>query len=294
MLAGARVEVAPYKRDPADFVLWKPSGEGVVGWESPWGRGRPGWHIECSAMSERYLGQVFNIHAGGLDLIFPHHENEIAQSRCAHGTETMARYWLHNGFLQVEGEKMSKSLGNFFTIRQLLDTDVLGGRKWPGEVLRLAMLMTHYREPIDFTAKRLEEAEDKLRSWQRTASSAKGTGVVDPSVIEALSDDLNFHRASVAMDVIARKANRGVETAVECLAATLEFFGFTKDSLLTDVLVFDRSRVEDAVNARLAALNAKDFAKADEIRAALLAEGIQLMDGKNDKGERVTKWEVKR
>jgi cysteinyl-tRNA synthetase len=245
-------------------------------------------------MSERYLGQVFDIHAGGLDLIFPHHENEIAQSRCAHGTETMARYWLHNGFLQVEGQKMSKSLGNFFTIRELLDTGVLGGRTWPGEVLRLAMLMTHYREPIDFTAKRLEEAEDKLRGWQRTASAAKGTGVVDPSVVEALSDDLNFHRASVAMDVIARKANRGVETAVECLAATLEFFGFTKDSLLTDVLVFDRSRVEDAVNARLAALNAKDFAKADDIRAALLAEGIQLMDGKNEAGERVTKWEVKR
>jgi cysteinyl-tRNA synthetase len=270
-LAGARVEVESHKHHAADFVLWKASSPEEPGWDSPWGRGRPGWHIECSAMSERYLGQVFDIHAGGLDLIFPHHENEIAQSRCAHGTETMARYWLHNGFLQVEGEKMSKSLGNFFTIRQLLDTDVLGGRKWPGEVLRLAMLMTHYREPIDFTAKRLEEAEDKLRSWQRTASSAKGTGVVDPSVIEALSDDLNFHRASVAMDVIARKANRGVETAVECLAATLQFFGFSKDSLLTDALVFDHSRIEDAVNARLAALNAKDFAKADEIRSALVA-----------------------
>ena len=293
-LAGARVEVDQHKHHAADFVLWKASSPEEPGWDSPWGRGRPGWHIECSAMSERYLGQVFDIHAGGLDLIFPHHENEIAQSRCAHGTETMARYWLHNGFLQVEGQKMSKSLGNFFTIRELLDTGVLGGRTWPGEVLRLAMLMTHYREPIDFTAKRLEEAEDKLRGWQRTASAAKGTGVVDPSVVEALSDDLNFHRASVAMDVIARKANRGVETAVECLAATLEFFGFTKDSLLTDVLVFDRSRVEDAVNARLAALNAKDFAKADEIRAALLAEGIQLMDGKNEAGERVTKWEVKR
>jgi cysteinyl-tRNA synthetase len=245
-------------------------------------------------MSERYLGQVFDIHAGGLDLIFPHHENEIAQSRCAHGTETMARYWLHNGFLQVEGQKMSKSLGNFFTIRDLLDTDVLGGRSWPGEVLRLAMLMTHYREPIDFTANRLEEAEEKLRGWQRTASAAKGTGVVDASVVEALSDDLNFHRASVAMDVIARKANRGVETAVECLAATLTFFGFSKDGLLTDALVFDHSRIDDAVEARLAALNAKDFAKADEIRSALLAEGVQLMDSKNEAGERVTKWEIKR
>jgi cysteinyl-tRNA synthetase len=293
-LAGARVEVDEHKHNPADFVLWKRSSEEEPGWDSPWGRGRPGWHIECSAMSERYLGQVFDIHAGGLDLIFPHHENEIAQSRCAHGTDTMARYWMHNGFLQVEGQKMSKSLGNFFTIRELLDTDVLGGRSWPGEVLRLAMLMTHYREPIDFTAKRLEEADDKLRGWQRTASVAKGTGVVDASVIEALSDDLNFHRASVAMDVIARKANRGVETAVECLAATLDFFGFSKDGLLTNALVFDHSRIDDAVNARLAALNAKDFAKADEIRAALLAEGIQLMDGKSEAGERVTKWEVKR
>jgi len=293
-LAGARVEVESHKHHAADFVLWKASSPEEPGWDSPWGRGRPGWHIECSAMSERYLGQIFDIHAGGLDLIFPHHENEIAQSRCAHGTQTMARYWMHNGFLQVEGQKMSKSLGNFFTIRELLDTEVLGGRSWPGEVLRLAMLMTHYREPIDFTAKRLEEADEKLRGWQRIASGAKGTGTVDASVIEALSDDLNFHRASVAMDVIARKANRGVETAVECLAATLEFFGFTKDSLLTDALVFDHSRIEDQVNARLAALNAKDFAKADEIRAALLAEGIQLMDGKNEAGERVTKWEAKR
>jgi len=293
-LAGARVEVDAHKRNPADFVLWKLSSASEPGWDSPWGRGRPGWHIECSAMSERYLGQVFDIHAGGLDLIFPHHENEIAQSRCAHGTETMARYWLHNGFLQVEGQKMSKSLGNFITINELLETDRFGGRSWPGEVLRLAMLMTHYREPIDFTVKRVEEAEEKLRSWQRTASSAKGTGTPDASVIEALADDLNFHRASVAVDVIARKANRGVETAVECLAATLEFFGFSKDGLLSDTLVFDHSRVEDAVQARLAALNAKDFAKADEIRSALLAEGIQLMDSKNDAGERVTNWEIKR
>jgi cysteinyl-tRNA synthetase len=293
-LAGARVEVEAHKRNPADFVLWKLSDENEPGWDSPWGRGRPGWHIECSAMSERYLGEMFDIHAGGIDLIFPHHENEIAQSRCAHGTPTMARYWMHNGFLQVEGQKMSKSLGNFITIHELLETEKFGGRTWPGEVLRLAMLMTHYREPIDFTVKRLEEAEDKLRGWQRVASKAKGTGTVDASVIEALSDDIGFHRATVAMDVIARKANRGVDTAIECLAATLEFFGFTTNGLLTDPLVFDTSRIDDAVKARLAALNAKDFAKADEIRAALLAEGIQLMDGKNEAGERVTTWEVKR
>jgi cysteinyl-tRNA synthetase len=293
-LAGARVEVDAHKRNAADFVLWKKSSEYEPGWDSPWGRGRPGWHIECSAMSERYLGQVFDIHAGGLDLIFPHHENELAQSRCAHGTEVMARYWLHNGFLQVEGQKMSKSLGNFVTIHELLETDKFGGRSWPGEVLRLAMLMTHYREPIDFTVVRLNEAEERLRGWQRVASKAKGTGTVDPSVLEALSDDLGFHRASVAMDVIARKANRGVDTAVECLAATLKFFGFPTDSLIADAEVFDSSHIADAVNARLAALNAKDFAKADEIRAALLAEGIQLMDSKNDAGERVTTWEMKR
>jgi cysteinyl-tRNA synthetase len=245
-------------------------------------------------MSERYLGQVFDIHAGGLDLIFPHHENEIAQSRCAHGTETMARYWLHNGFLQVEGQKMSKSLGNFITINELLETEKFGGRKWPGEVLRLAMLMTHYREPIDFTVKRLEEAEEKLRGWQRAAERAAGTGVVDASVVDALSDDLGFHRASIAIDVIARKANRGTETAVECLAATLKFFGFSTNSLLVDAMVFDTSRIDDAVSARLGALNAKDFAKADEIRAALMAEGIQLMDAKNEAGERITKWEIKR
>jgi cysteinyl-tRNA synthetase len=293
-LAGARVEVDSHKHNPADFVLWKRSSETEPGWDSPWGRGRPGWHIECSAMSERYLGEVFDIHAGGLDLIFPHHENELAQSRCAHGTDAMARYWLHNGFLQVEGQKMSKSLGNFITIHELLETDKFGGRKWPGEVLRLAMLMTHYREPIDFTVKRLEEAEEKLRGWQRVASAARGTGTVDGSVLDALSDDIGFHRASVAMDVIARKANRGTETAVECLAATLRFFGFAPDSLLKSAEVFDHSRIDDAVNARLAALNAKDFKRADEIRAALLAEGIQLMDSKNDAGERITKWEMKR
>jgi cysteinyl-tRNA synthetase len=294
-LAGARVEVDAHKHNPADFVLWKKSSEHEPGWDSPWGRGRPGWHIECSAMSERYLGQIFDIHAGGLDLIFPHHENELAQSRCAHGTDAMARYWLHNGFLQVEGEKMSKSLGNFVTIHELLEIDKFGGRSWPGEVLRLAMLMTHYREPIDFTVKRLEEAQEKLKGWQRIASQAKGTGTVDPSVLEALSDDIGFHRATVAMDVIARKANRGIETAVECLAATLQFFGFTTNSLLQGSGdVFDTSRIDDAVNARLAALNGKDFTRADEIRAALLAEGIQLMDSKNDAGERVTKWEIKR
>jgi cysteinyl-tRNA synthetase len=154
--AGARVAVDAHKRNPGDFVLWKLSSAEEPGWESPWGRGRPGWHIECSAMSKKYLGEVFDIHGGGLDLIFPHHENEIAQSRCAHGTSVMANVWMHNGFLQVEGQKMSKSLGNFVTINELLDEKKFGDRKWPGEVLRLAMLKTHYRQPIDWTVTSLE------------------------------------------------------------------------------------------------------------------------------------------
>ena len=293
-LAGARVAVDAHKKNPADFVLWKLSSEDEPGWDSPWGRGRPGWHIECSAMSERYLGQVFDIHAGGIDLIFPHHENEIAQSRCSHGTPVMANVWMHNGFLQVEGKKMSKSLGNFITIHDLLATDKFGGRSWPGEVLRLAMLMTHYREPIDFSIKRLEEAEEKLRDWQRAAQAAtKGVPVPpEPSVVAELMDDLNFHRASVALDVVARKANRGTQSAADCLAATLEFLGFSLDSLLqSDVASED---IEAAIETRLAALNAKDFATADRIRADLLEQGIQLMDGKDEDGNRVTTWEVKR
>jgi len=296
-IAGARVAVDAHKRNAADFVLWKQSSPEEPGWDSPWGRGRPGWHIECSAMSERYLGQVFDIHGGGLDLIFPHHENEIAQSRCAHGTHAMANVWMHNGFLQVEGQKMSKSLGNFFTIHQLRETTDFGGRKWPGEVLRLALLMTHYREPIDFSVKRLEEAEGKLRDWQRAASSAVRDTVLPPDsrVVAELFDDLNFHKASVVLDGLARDARKGEANAADLLGASLEFLGFGIDSLLqptsltTDVAV----AIEQAVAARLAALNAKDFAKADSIRAELLTQGVQLMDYKDEAGQRQTKWELK-
>ncbi len=211
MLAGARVDVAPYKRGDTDFVLWKPSKENEPGWESPWGRGRPGWHIECSAMSWKHLGEVFDIHGGGIDLVFPHHENEIAQTRCAFGHDVMANVWMHNGFLQVEGEKMSKSLGNFVTIHELLHTEKFGGRKWPGEVLRLAMLRTHYRQPIDWTVKALEEAELSLRKWAAEIGAVDLNGDrrlsqirlarrrwlwwrvrrVCETVLEALSDDLN-------------------------------------------------------------------------------------------------------
>ncbi len=293
--AGARVAVDAHKRNPADFVLWKQSSDDEPGWESPWGRGRPGWHIECSAMSAAYLGEVFDIHGGGLDLIFPHHENEIAQSRCAHGTPMMAQVWMHNGFLQVEGQKMSKSLGNFVTIHDLLETKSFGGRKWPGEVLRLAMLMTHYREPIDFSVARLEEAEQKLRDWQRAAAGdVPASAEPDASVISELADDLNFHRAAVAIDAMARKANRGEASAAGCLAAVLDFLGFGTDSLLTTTQDMD-AQAGAAIEDRLAALAAKDFARADAIRAELLEQGIQLMDYKDpETGERRTKWEVKR
>ena len=312
-LAGARIAVDAHKKNPADFVLWKQSADNEPGWDSPWGRGRPGWHIECSAMSERYLWDeikdrlspaahqhphAFDIHGGGLDLIFPHHENEIAQSRCAHGTSAMANVWMHNGFLQVEGQKMSKSLGNFVTISQLLQTEDFGGRKWPGDVLRLAMLMTHYREPIDFSVKRLEEAETKLRDWQRAAqgaSLAEGDGP-DASVVTELADDLGFHRASVALEVIAKKANRdGGAAAKHCLAATLRFLGFGLDSVLASEQGADEPpHLAAAIADRLAALNAKDFAKADAIRAELAEQGITLMDSKDETGARQTRWEIKR
>lgn len=296
-LAGARVAVDAHKEDPADFVLWKQSADNEPGWDSPWGRGRPGWHIECSAMSERYLGETFDIHGGGLDLIFPHHENEIAQSRCAHGTHAMANIWMHNGFLQVEGQKMSKSLGNFVTINELLETGAMGGRAWIGDVLRLAMLMTHYREPIDFSVKRLEEAEAKLADWQRAARGAElaDSDGPDASVVVELADDLNFHRATVALDVIARKANRNEGNAKHCLAATLRFLGFGLDSLLTSEDGWEEPpHIAAAIAARLDALNNKDFAKADAIRNELSEQGIALMDYKDEAGQRATKWEMKR
>ncbi|NRB35392.1 MAG: cysteine--tRNA ligase, partial [Rhodobacteraceae bacterium] len=200
MIAGARVEVAPYKRNPMDFVLWKPSGDDLPGWDSPWGRGRPGWHIECSAMAKTLLGEVFDIHAGGNDLTFPHHENEIAQSCCANGTERMAQVWLHNEMLQVEGKKMSKSLGNFFTVRDLLDQGI------PGEVIRFVFLSTHYRKPMDWTAEKAAQAEATLRKWYAQIEGVEA-GELPEGIVTALADDLNsagalaeMHRLSGAGD----------------------------------------------------------------------------------------------
>jgi cysteinyl-tRNA synthetase len=283
-LAGARIAVESHKRNPADFVLWKQSSPEEPGWDSPWGRGRPGWHIECSAMSERYLGKTFDIHGGGLDLIFPHHENEIAQSRCAHGSHAMANVWMHNGFLQVEGQKMSKSLGNFFTIQQLLETSDFGGRTWPGEVLRLAIFMTNYREPIDFTQRRLEEALNLLEKWERAAGDTVPASELAPELVATLADDLDTPGAVAKIHSLIMDEGRAADGL-----ALAELMGI---QIKRDVAI--DTNVADKVAARLAALNAKNFAEADAIRNELAEQGIALLDGKDDNGQRTTKWELKR
>jgi cysteinyl-tRNA synthetase len=287
--AGARIAVDAHKKNPGDFVLWKLSSENEPGWESPWGRGRPGWHIECSAMSGRYLGEVFDIHGGGLDLIFPHHENEIAQSRCAHGTDVMANVWMHNGFVQVEGRKMSKSEGNFVTIHDLLHTDKFGGRQWPGEILRLAMLMTHYREPIDFSVKRLEEAERLIAKWPVPETVE---GKPDAGVLAALGDDLNTVAAVQELHALAQAAKADPER-LRAFAASAALLGVVPKKTEIDEAV--ASAVDALVQMRLEMLKAKNFAEADKIRDDLSSKGIQLKDGKDAAtGERVTTWEVKR
>jgi cysteinyl-tRNA synthetase len=288
--AGARVAVDVHKKNPGDFVLWKLSSPEEPGWESPWGRGRPGWHIECSAMSAAYLGETFDIHGGGLDLIFPHHENEIAQSRCAHGTPVMSNVWMHNGFLQVEGRKMSKSEGNFLTISELLHEERFGGRKWPGEVLRLAMLMTHYREPIDFSVKRLEEAERLLAKWPAGGDPAEGR--VDESVRAPLLDDLNTVAAVQALHALAQCANAD-PLMLPVFAASAALLGVLPKKAEVSRALEDS--IEALIQLRLEMLKAKNFAEADRIRDDLAGKGIQLKDGKDPQtGERVTTWEVKR
>jgi cysteinyl-tRNA synthetase len=283
--AGARVAVDAHKRNPGDFVLWKLSAADEPGWESPWGRGRPGWHIECSAMSRRYLGEVFDIHGGGLDLIFPHHENEIAQTRCAFGHAVMANVWMHNGFLQVEGQKMSKSLGNFVTIHELLRTDKFGGRAWPGEVLRLAMLKTHYRQPIDWTAAALEECEVALhRLYDRAEGLLEGP--ISADVWSALLDDLNTPL------VVARI--HGLKDARE-IAGSLSALGFSMKhenlkARLAGIVAINEELVERLKDARLSARKAKDWKESDRIRDELLAMGVVLKDNKDG----TTTWEVKR
>ena len=306
MLAGARVDVAPYKRDPMDFVLWKPSKPGEPGWESPCGiavKGRPGWHIECSAMSMatllRPLGgglqcddparNTFDIHGGGIDLVFPHHENEIAQSCCAFDGPRMANVWMHNGFLQVEGEKMSKSLGNFFTIRELLAFERFGGRAWPGAVLRFAMLRTHYRQPIDWTLRNLEESEKALERFAELVPSAPAA---EPSedLIQSLADDLNTPAAIAHLHRLAGEA-RDEPAAAAQLAADLAFLGLDLATLAKPQQVNSdlRSRIEDLVEARLAARRAKDWATSDRLRAELDGLGVALKDNKDG-----TTWEMRK
>jgi cysteinyl-tRNA synthetase len=285
--AGARIAVDAHKKHPTDFVLWKQSSENEPGWESPWGRGRPGWHIECSAMSAAYLGDVFDIHGGGLDLIFPHHENEIAQSRCAHGTPAMANYWMHNGFLQVEGEKMSKSLGNFVTIRDVL-------ADWPGEVLRLNMLKTHYRSPIDWTLKGLEESAKTLDDWYWVAADVE-SGRVSGDVIEALSDDLNTPLMTASLHSLRNSAASGNERDRGAFAASLRLLGFLSESSADwnkrkeQASGIDVKQVDALISDRTAARARKDFKESDRIRDELAAMGVVIKDSKDG-----TTWEIAR
>jgi cysteinyl-tRNA synthetase len=290
LIAGARVDVAPYKRDPMDFVLWKPSKPGEPAWPSPAGitmPGRPGWHIECSAMSWKHLGEVFDIHGGGIDLVFPHHENEIAQSRCAFHAPVMANTWMHNGFLQVEGEKMSKSLGNFVTIHELL-------ADWPGEAIRLAMLSSHYRQPINWTEAGLREAKRTLDHWYAvTADVTPGFTCAD--TLDALGDDLNTPKALASLHELRGEAAKGSKPAAACLKASGQMIGVLQHTSAEwaawrpQSLAVDDAKIAGFIAARNAARKAKDFKEADRIRDELAAMGIVLKDSKDG-----TTWEIAR
>jgi len=291
MIAGARVEVAPFKKDPMDFVLWKPSGPGEPAWPSPAGikkPGRPGWHIECSAMSWKHLGETFDIHGGGIDLVFPHHENEIAQSRCAFHTPVMANFWMHNGFLQVEGEKMSKSLGNFVTIHELL-------KDWPGEVVRFTMLQTHYRQPMNWTLAGLREAQKNLEHWYGLTDDAT-PGYLCADTVDALLDDLNTPKAFAALHELRGEAAKGAKPAAASLKASAQLIGLLQLSqgqwtaFRPESAAVDETKVVSLIEARDTARRTKNFKEADRIRDELKAMGIELEDTKDGK----TKWKVAR
>jgi cysteinyl-tRNA synthetase len=291
MMAGARVDVAPYKRDPMDFVLWKPSKPGEPAWDPPAGiktPGRPGWHIECSAMSWKHLGETFDIHGGGIDLMFPHHENEIAQSRCSFQTAVMANYWMHNGFLQLDGEKMSKSLGNISPIREVLG-------EWPGEAIRLAMLQTHYRQPLNWGDTGLSEAKRTLDHWYQLTADVQ-PGMLCADVVDALSDDLNTPKALAAFHELRGEAAKGSAGARACLKASAQLMGLLQHDAAEwsawrpASVAIDDAKVESLIAARNAARKAKDFKEADRIRNELTVLGIEL----EDKKDGATTWKVKR
>ncbi|MEQ8356526.1 MAG: cysteine--tRNA ligase [Kiloniellaceae bacterium] len=286
LVAGARVDVAPYKKDPADFVLWKPSAADQPGWDSPWGRGRPGWHIECSAMAAEHLGEIFDIHGGGLDLVFPHHENEIAQSRCAHGTALMARVWMHNGYVVVNGEKMSKSLGNFFTVRQLLE----GGLR--GEAIRLALLSGHYRAPLDITRDKIAECKGQLDRLYGALRGVEADKEAAPpaGLVESLADDLNTPLAVAELHELATEMNKARDEGKrETLAGSLLAGGALLGLLEDDPEAWFKGEaaegeltgeeIEAMIAARIEARRSKNFAEADRLRDDLLARGISLEDG---------------
>ncbi len=272
MIAGARVEVASYKEDPMDFVLWKPSDDSIPGWDSPWGRGRPGWHIECSAMSYELLGAHFDIHGGGNDLMFPHHENEIAQSCCANGGQHMANYWLHNEMLQVEGKKMSKSLGNFFTVRDLLDGHD-GNPGVPGEVIRFVFLSTHYGKPMDWTAKKAAEAEATLRKWRTLTAGVEPTATVPAQVLDCVADDLNTAGAIAALHGFASAGDAAA------LLAGAQMLGLLTDELADWVQAGDvdlSALAEKLAALRATAMESKDFAPVDALKSALVEAGVEV------------------
>ena len=269
MIAGARVEVAPYKRDPMDFVLWKPSEDETPGWESPWGRGRPGWHIECSAMAKDLLGESFDIHGGGNDLLFPHHENEIAQSHCAHPEAHFARYWLHNEMLQVEGKKMSKSLGNFFTVRDLLDEG------YAGEVIRFVFLSTHYGKPMDWTETKARDAENTLRKWRKLCDGVRPSQV-SQLALESIADDLNTAGAIAELHALASRGE------ADKLKATAGVLGLLEDQMGAWATSVDLSPWETKLTkAREKAMESKDFAQVDRLKSGLIAAGIDVRMSKS-------------